>query len=137
MTDTTQAAQFRGAAPKAGTRISRDKLKRTALALGVIAGVFAAAAYGHYYWTTGRYLVSTDDAYIDVHSAMISPKMDSVTAELSGSFVPRMAAWPNGLVAPRLLGCFSFPSILVGRPMWLSTSTPVANPPSGMAVARL
>jgi membrane fusion protein, multidrug efflux system len=82
VTDTTQAAQFRGAAPKAGTRISRPKLKRTALALGVIAGVFAAAAYGHYYWTTGRYLVSTDDAYIDVHSAMISPKISGYISDV-------------------------------------------------------
>ena len=35
----------------------------------------AGADYGRYYWTTGRYLVSTDDAYVDAHSVIISPKI--------------------------------------------------------------
>jgi membrane fusion protein (multidrug efflux system) len=86
MTDAAQTAQFRAAtpsaAPKAGTRISRRKLKRTALALGVIGSVFAAGDYGHYYWTTGRYLVSTDDAYVDVHSAIISPKISGYISDV-------------------------------------------------------
>jgi membrane fusion protein (multidrug efflux system) len=85
MTD-TQTAQFRAAtpavAPKAGTRISRPKLKQTALALGVIGSVFAGGDYGHYYWTTGQYLVSTDDAYVDVHSSMISPKISGYISDV-------------------------------------------------------
>jgi membrane fusion protein (multidrug efflux system) len=75
MTDTTQNAQLRAALPKAGVGISRAKLKRAVLGLAVVAGVFAGADYGRYYWTAGRYLVSTDDAYVDVHSAIISPKI--------------------------------------------------------------
>jgi membrane fusion protein, multidrug efflux system len=42
----------------------------------------AHADYGRYYWTTGRYLVSTDDAYVDVHSAMISPKVSGYISDV-------------------------------------------------------
>ena len=83
MTDTTQTTQFRAAAPKAGIRLSGSKLKQAALGLAVIAGVFAGADYGRYYWTTGRYLVSTDDAYVDAHSAMISPKISGYISDVA------------------------------------------------------
>ena len=46
------------------------------------------------------------------------------------------AACAKTSVAPRLPGCSGLPSILVGRPSWLSTSSPVATPPSGIAVAK-
>ena len=82
MTDTAQITQIRAAAPKAGIRLSGGKLKQAALGLAVIAGVFAGADYGRYYWTTGRYLVSTDDAYVDVHSAMISPKVSGYISDV-------------------------------------------------------
>jgi membrane fusion protein, multidrug efflux system len=76
MTDTTQTVRVRAAAPpRAGIRLSGSKLKHTVLGLAVVAGIFAAADYGRYYWATRQYLVSTDDAYVDVHSAMISPKI--------------------------------------------------------------
>ncbi len=82
MTDTAQITQIRAAAPKAGIRLSGGKLKQAALGLAVIAGIFAGADYGRYYWTTGRYLVSTDDAYVDVHSAMISPKVSGYISDV-------------------------------------------------------
>jgi membrane fusion protein (multidrug efflux system) len=75
MTDTTHTAQIRAAIPKAGARISGAKLKQAALGLTIVAGIFASADYGRYYWTTGRFLVSTDDAYVDAHSVLISPKV--------------------------------------------------------------
>ena len=78
----TLAAQLRAAAGKTGTRVSGAHLKRTALGLAVIAGVFAAADYGYHYWSTGRYLVSTDDAYVDAHSAMISPKVSGYISDV-------------------------------------------------------
>jgi membrane fusion protein (multidrug efflux system) len=82
MADRMQTPQLRAAAPTGGVRISRPKLKRAGLALGVIAVVFAAADYGWYYWTTGQYLVSTDDAYVDVHSAVISPKISGYISDV-------------------------------------------------------
>jgi membrane fusion protein (multidrug efflux system) len=82
MTDATQTSQLRAASPQAGIRLSGGKLKQAALGLAVIAGVFAGADYGRYYWTTGRYLVSTDDAYVDAHSAMISPKVSGYISDV-------------------------------------------------------
>jgi membrane fusion protein (multidrug efflux system) len=82
MTDATQTSQLRAASPQAGIRLSGGKLKQAALGLAVVAGVFAGADYGRYYWTTGRYLVSTDDAYVDAHSAMISPKVSGYISDV-------------------------------------------------------
>src|SRR5579863_1818584 len=82
MTDTTQNPQIRAALPHPGARISRAKLKRAVLGLAVVAGIFTGADYGRYYWSTGRYLVSTDDAYVDVHSAIISPKISGYISDV-------------------------------------------------------
>jgi membrane fusion protein, multidrug efflux system len=82
MTDTTQTAQLRAPASTTGARISAAKLKHAAIALAVIGGVFAGADYGRYYWATGRFLVSTDDAYVDVHSAIISPKISGYISDV-------------------------------------------------------
>jgi membrane fusion protein (multidrug efflux system) len=82
MTHTTQTTQLRAPTGKLGLRVSGGLLKRTALGLAVIASVFAGTDYGRYYWTTGRYLVSTDDAYVDVHSAMISPKVSGYISDV-------------------------------------------------------
>jgi membrane fusion protein, multidrug efflux system len=82
MSETTRTMLFRAAAAKAGARLSDAWLKEAALGLALAAGIFAAADYGHYYWTTGRYLVSTDDAYVDAHSALISPKVSGYISEV-------------------------------------------------------
>src|SRR5260221_2616134 len=42
----------------------------------------ATAGYGDYYWTTGRFLVSTDDAYVQAHSVLISPKVSGYISEV-------------------------------------------------------
>lgn len=82
MADIMQNAQLRAAAPKAGTRLSGARLKEAALGLALAAGIFAAADYARYYWTTGQYLVATDDAYVDAHSVLISPKVSGYISEL-------------------------------------------------------
>jgi membrane fusion protein (multidrug efflux system) len=43
--------------------------------------IAAAALYGNYYWTTGSFLVSTDDAYVQAHSVLISPKVSGYISE--------------------------------------------------------
>src|SRR5882724_9652093 len=56
------AAAVEGAA--AATKPKRA-LNRKALAAAALLAVLAGGGwYGHYYWTAGRYLVSTDDAYV-------------------------------------------------------------------------
>src|ERR1051326_7533153 len=60
----------------------RTRLKRAVLALALIAGIFGAADYGHYYWTTGRFLVSTDDAYVKADFTTVAPKVSGYIAEV-------------------------------------------------------
>jgi membrane fusion protein (multidrug efflux system) len=63
----------------AGLRIGR-------LALGLVALLalgFGAYYYGHYWWTQGRYLVSTDDAYVGARHATLSPKVSGYIVDIA------------------------------------------------------
>jgi membrane fusion protein (multidrug efflux system) len=61
---------------------SRQAIKRVALALAVALGIAAAADFGHYYLTTGRYLETTDDAYVKADSTIIAPKVSGYIAQV-------------------------------------------------------
>ena len=63
-------------------RPSRQAIKRAALALAAALGVAAAADFGHYYLTTGRYLETTDDAYVKANSTIIAPKVSGYIAQV-------------------------------------------------------
>jgi membrane fusion protein, multidrug efflux system len=65
---------------KISLKPSRQAIKRAALALALALGVAAAADFGHYYLTTGRYLESTDDAYVKADSTIIAPKVSGYIA---------------------------------------------------------
>jgi membrane fusion protein (multidrug efflux system) len=65
-----------------GLRPSRQAIKRAAVALAAALGVAAAADFGHYYLTTGRYLESTDDAYVKADSTIIAPKVSGYISEV-------------------------------------------------------
>jgi membrane fusion protein (multidrug efflux system) len=67
---------------KSNLRLSRQAIKRTALALALALGVAGAADFGYGYFTTGRYLESTDDAYVKADSTIISPKVSGYIAEV-------------------------------------------------------
>ena len=67
---------------KISFRLSRQAIKRAALALALALGVAAAGDFGHYYLTTGRYLESTDDAYVKADSTIIAPKVSGYIAEV-------------------------------------------------------
>jgi membrane fusion protein, multidrug efflux system len=67
---------------KTSLRPSRQAIRRAALALAVALGVAAAADFGHYYLTTGRYLETTDDAYVKADSTIIAPKVSGYIAEV-------------------------------------------------------
>ena len=68
--------------PKTSLRLSRQAIKRAALALAVSLGVAGAADFGHYYLTTGRYLETTDDAYVKANSTIIAPKVSGYISEV-------------------------------------------------------
>jgi len=71
-------------AQKANTslRPSRQAIKRASLALAAALGVAAAVDFGHYYLTTGRYLETTDDAYVKADSTIIAPKVSGYIAQV-------------------------------------------------------
>ena len=73
------------AAPKGGAGAEAAVAPATKSKLGLRRKVVAAAAllavlagggwYGHYYWTAGRYLVSTDDAYVGAKNTTLAAKV--------------------------------------------------------------
>jgi membrane fusion protein (multidrug efflux system) len=60
----------------------RNVIRRAALVLALLAGTAIVAYYGHDYWTNGRYLESTDDAYVKADSTIISPKVSGYIAQV-------------------------------------------------------
>src|SRR6478609_2765101 len=67
---------------KISLRPSRQAIKRAALALALTLGIAGAADFGYGYLTTGRYLESTDDAYVKADSTIIAPKVSGYIAEV-------------------------------------------------------
>ena len=61
---------------------SRQAIKRAALALALALGVAAVGYFGYDYLTTGRYLESTDDAYVKADSTIIAPKVSGYIAQV-------------------------------------------------------
>jgi membrane fusion protein (multidrug efflux system) len=67
---------------KISFRPSRQAIKRAALALALSLGVATAADFGYGYLTIGRYLETTDDAYVKADSTIISPKVSGYIAQV-------------------------------------------------------
>jgi membrane fusion protein, multidrug efflux system len=67
---------------KISLRPSRQAIRRVALALAAVVGVAGIAHFGYDYLTTGRYLESTDDAYVKADSTIISPKVSGYIAQV-------------------------------------------------------
>src|SRR5579872_6396347 len=67
---------------KTSLRPSRQTIKGAALALLATLGVAGAADFGHYYLKTGRYLETTNDAYVQADSTIIAPKVSGYIAEV-------------------------------------------------------
>jgi len=67
---------------KTGFRPSRQAIKRVGLGLSLALAVAGAAEFGYSYFTTGRYLESTDDAYVKADSTIVSPKVSGYLAEV-------------------------------------------------------
>jgi membrane fusion protein, multidrug efflux system len=67
---------------KTGFRPSRRAIKRAGLGLALALGIAGAVDFGYGYLTTGRYLESTDDAYVKADSTIVSPKVSGYLAEV-------------------------------------------------------
>jgi len=70
-----------GARAATGTPVtSRKRLAVSGLGLIAIVG---AAVFGYHYWTVGRFLESTDDAYVGGDVTVIAPKVPGFIAEVA------------------------------------------------------
>jgi membrane fusion protein, multidrug efflux system len=78
----SNAAYVSESPAKTGLAPSRRAIKRAALALAVVLGIAAAGDFGRYYLTTGQYLETTDDAYVQADSTIIAPKVSGYIAEV-------------------------------------------------------
>jgi membrane fusion protein (multidrug efflux system) len=67
---------------KISLRPSRRAIKQAALALALTIGVAGAAELGYGYLTTGRYLETTDDAYVKADSTIIAPKVSGYLSQV-------------------------------------------------------
>src|SRR5689334_21993841 len=66
-------------------RSVKDRVRRLLLAGAAVAVLAGATWYGFDYWTVGRFLVSTDDAYVKADTTTIAPKVSGyLTAVLVG-----------------------------------------------------
>ena len=90
--------------PPVSQRMPRGRLlKRAALALGLLAGTAMAGHFGYDYWTTGQYLVATDDAYVKADYTAIAPKVSGyIAAVLVDDNQPVRAGQPLARPAPVL-----------------------------------
>jgi len=60
----------------------RPKVKRAALIVAAAGLAAAGARYTVYYWQSGRYLESTDDAYVKADYTIIAPKISGYISEV-------------------------------------------------------
>ncbi|MBB3316916.1 membrane fusion protein (multidrug efflux system) [Rhizobium sp. BK181] len=60
----------------------RQAFKRTIIATALLAGVALMVDYGHHYWTVGRFIESTDDAYVKADYTTVAPKISGYVAEV-------------------------------------------------------
>lgn len=56
--------------------------RRVLLAAVALAVLGAAGWFGHEYWTVGRFMVDTDDAYVQADFAVLAPKITGYVAEV-------------------------------------------------------
>src|SRR5262249_28195727 len=68
--------------PDNGAKPRGRGAKAIALALAALLGLGVAGWYGQYWWTTGRYLVSTDDAYVGAKNATLAAKITGYVADV-------------------------------------------------------
>ncbi len=70
------------AIPEPGEKKKKRSFRSLLLPTIVIALAGGAAWYGYDYWTDGRFMISTDDAYVQADMAFISPKISGYVDEV-------------------------------------------------------
>jgi membrane fusion protein (multidrug efflux system) len=60
----------------------RRMVKRAAIGLGLVAVTALAGGFGYHYWTSGRFMESTDDAYVKADYTTVAPKVSGYIADV-------------------------------------------------------
>ncbi|HWT60030.1 MAG TPA: biotin/lipoyl-binding protein, partial [Rhizobium sp.] len=70
-----EAPVVEAAAADAPKKTGRKIVKRAVIAVALLAGVGFAGDFGYRYWTVGRFIESTDDAYVKADYTTVAPKV--------------------------------------------------------------
>ncbi len=81
--EASPAAPAQSQAPAQTADAPKKKKRGFVLPVVVLALLAGGAWYGYEWWTTGRFMVSTDDAYIEGDIATISPKVTAFVAKVN------------------------------------------------------
>lgn len=71
------------AAPQENPGRRRRPARKAVLSLVLVSLLGAAGWYGHGYWTEGRFMISTDDAYVQADISEVSPKIQGYVAAIA------------------------------------------------------
>jgi len=63
-------------------RARRQWVKAGAIGLALLGATALAGVAGHHWWTVGRFMESTDDAYVKADSTAVAPKVSGYIAEV-------------------------------------------------------
>ena len=78
--DTDPANTTSVAKPTVRTRAALGK--RVLIAAAVAVALAAGGGFGSYWWVTGRYLISTDDAYVGAHTTTLAAKISGYVVNI-------------------------------------------------------
>jgi membrane fusion protein (multidrug efflux system) len=82
---TANASADAGLRPVSAPAPAPSGKKRLIIAAVLGAAAIAAAAYGTHWWTTGRFIETTDDAYVGADITLIAPKVPGYLVEVAVS----------------------------------------------------
>src|SRR5215831_1706577 len=77
-----QPSPTQSAAPAVSRPSYKNRIRRLLMAGSAAALLAAFAWYGWDYWTVGRFLVSTDDAYVKADNTTIAPKVSGYLVDV-------------------------------------------------------
>ena len=82
--DLTTARETTVSGSAAGTRAAKAgrPFRRLAIGAGLIAALAGGAGYGAHWWNTGRFMMTTDDAYVGGDVTPIAPHVSGFIAEI-------------------------------------------------------
>src|SRR3981189_1799170 len=67
---------------RAPAAVKKFNFRKLLIAGAAVAALVGAGWYGFDYWTVGRYLISTDDAYVKADNTTVAPKVSGYLHEV-------------------------------------------------------